>query len=72
MLKKHLLLLLLLFAFGQISLANNGYKLWLQYRFIQNEALRSSYQSNIQKIIPVGNSETIKVNPVPGIFNIRL
>ncbi|WP_428741925.1 alpha-glucuronidase family glycosyl hydrolase [Tenacibaculum sp.] len=43
------------------SVANNGYDLWLQYRFIQNKELRSNYQSNIQKLIPVGNSESIKV-----------
>ncbi|WP_338357401.1 alpha-glucuronidase family glycosyl hydrolase [Yeosuana marina] len=43
------------------SVANNGYNLWLQYRFIQNEELRLNYQSNIQKLIPVGNTESIKV-----------
>ncbi len=43
------------------SVANNGYDLWLQYRFIQNKELRSNYQSNIQKLIPVGSSESIKV-----------
>ncbi|WP_308991356.1 alpha-glucuronidase family glycosyl hydrolase [Mariniflexile litorale] len=43
------------------SFANDGYKLWLQYNHIQDKQIRTSYQSNIKRIIPFGNSETIKV-----------
>lgn len=60
MLKKQLLLFFLLVLYFQTSTANNGYKLWLQYRFVENESLRLQYQSNIQKIIPLGSSETIQ------------
>lgn len=60
MLKKQLLLFFLLVLYFQTSTANNGYKLWLQYRFVENESLRLQYRSNIQKIIPLGSSETIQ------------
>jgi alpha-glucuronidase len=61
MLKKYHILLLLFVLFCQISIANNGYKLWLEYRYIENESLRLSYQLNIKQIVSLGNSETIKV-----------
>ena len=61
MFKKHHLILIFCMVFCQISIANNGYKLWLQYRFVENETLRLSYQSNIKQIVALGNSETIKV-----------
>jgi alpha-glucuronidase len=60
-LKKHHLVLLLFVGCCHISFANDGYKLWLQYRLVENDALRQSYQSNIQNIVPFGNSETIKI-----------
>ena len=47
-----------LFLISLNGLANNGYQLWLQYRFIENEPLRLSYQSHLKKIIPLGNSDT--------------
>jgi alpha-glucuronidase len=61
MLKKNLLLLLTLVLYCQISFANDGYKLWLQYRLVKNDVLRENYLSNIQSLYPVGNSETIKI-----------
>ncbi|MFI0428517.1 alpha-glucuronidase family glycosyl hydrolase [Mariniflexile sp. HMF6888] len=61
MLKKYGLILVLQFLVCFKSYSNNGYRLWLQYSYIENEQIRSSYQSNIKRIIPLGDSETIKV-----------
>ena len=55
--KFHLVLLLFLLLSFKGS-ANEGYKLWLQYNYIENESLRLSYQSHLKKIISLGNSET--------------
>jgi alpha-glucuronidase len=60
-LKKYGFILVLQFLVCFKSYSNNGYKLWLQYSYIENEEIRSNYQSNIKRIIPLGNSETIKV-----------
>src|SRR5690606_34731940 len=42
-------------------LANDRYKLWLQYDYIKNESLRQTYLSSIEKLVPSGNSETINI-----------
>jgi len=57
--KKTILFILLLICLK--SFANDGYKLWLQYDYIKNETLRSEYQYFIGDLMPVGNSETIKI-----------
>ncbi|MEL0454706.1 alpha-glucuronidase family glycosyl hydrolase [Flavobacteriaceae bacterium SZ-1-7] len=56
--KKLLLLFLLLLLYN--GFANNGYKLWLQYSYIENDSLREVYHSHIQDLMPLGGSETIK------------
>ncbi|MFI1744888.1 alpha-glucuronidase family glycosyl hydrolase [Thalassobellus sediminis] len=61
MLKRYSLLALVMIMFSLKSFANDGYKLWLQYDIIKNESLRKNYQSHIKKLIPFGNSETIKI-----------
>ncbi|MFI1772806.1 alpha-glucuronidase family glycosyl hydrolase [Thalassobellus citreus] len=60
-LKKYYLVLLFLFLLCFNAFANDGYKLWMQYSFIQNENIRHSYQSNIQKLVPLGDSKTIEI-----------
>ncbi|MEN3325054.1 alpha-glucuronidase family glycosyl hydrolase [Mariniflexile soesokkakense] len=60
-LNKHHLALLLLFVVCSKSFGNDGYKLWLQYRFVENEALRGNYRSYINKLMPLGDSKTIEV-----------
>ena len=59
--KKCCFTMLLLFIICLKSYANNGYKLWLQYSYIHDEQIRTSYQSNINSLIPFSNSETIHV-----------
>lgn len=61
MLKKYGLILVLQFLVCFKSYSNNGYRLWLQYSYIENEQIRSNYQSTIKRIIPLGDSETINV-----------
>ena len=61
MLKKIYLLLLLSFVFCNHIVANDGYKLWLQYSYVNNETLRQQYLDAIQNVSPVGNSETINI-----------
>lgn len=59
MLKRKSLSLLLLIFICVEGFANDGYKLWLHYSYIKNETLRSTYQSQIKGLMPLGNSETI-------------
>jgi len=61
MLKRKIWLLLLVFFVCFKSFANDGYKLWLQYDLIKNESLRKAYQSHLKGLMPLGDSETIKV-----------
>src|SRR5690606_9228778 len=61
MLKKIYLLLLLSFVFCNHITANDGYKLWLQYNYVDNETLRQEYLDAIQNLSPTGNSETINI-----------
>lgn len=53
-----LLLPLLMISFN--SSAQADYKLWLQYRKVQDSKLTSEYNSNINGIFNFGNSETIQ------------
>ncbi|MEN9909436.1 MAG: hypothetical protein RLZZ540_2585 [Bacteroidota bacterium] len=41
--------------------AQEDYKLWLQYKKVQDSKIASSYQSKINGIVALGNSETIQV-----------
>ncbi len=41
--------------------AQKDYKLWLQYSKVANDDLRAEYLSNIQGIVSLGNSETVKI-----------
>ncbi|SNR59089.1 alpha-glucuronidase family glycosyl hydrolase [Lutibacter flavus] len=41
--------------------AKDGYNLWLQYDYIQNNELRLAYKSNISNILALGDSETMQV-----------
>lgn len=59
--KNNSLLLLVFLFIGLNGFANDGYKLWLQYDYIQNEDLRQTYKSHIENLMPLGNSETIKI-----------
>ncbi|MEL1242078.1 alpha-glucuronidase family glycosyl hydrolase [Flavobacterium flavipallidum] len=54
-----ILQLYLLIAPCNIS-AQEDYKLWLQYKKIQDNKIASNYQSKIYRIYPLGNSETIQ------------
>lgn len=57
--------ILLLFTFSLIFynniFANDGYKLWLQYDYVNNATLRQEYLTAIEKLSASGNSETISV-----------
>ncbi|PWK23067.1 alpha-glucuronidase [Maribacter polysiphoniae] len=59
--RKYCVVSLFLLVSGLNTYANDGYKLWLQYRLIGDEALRQSYQSNIQEVVPLGDSKTIEI-----------
>lgn len=54
-------LLLTLFMSTVDSSAQTDYKLWLQYEEVQDAKLVSEYQSTINGIVALGNSETIQV-----------
>ncbi|RVT74899.1 alpha-glucuronidase [Flavobacterium sufflavum] len=41
--------------------AQEDYKLWLQYKKVQHTKIASNYQSKINGIVALGNSETIQV-----------
>ncbi|WNH14385.1 alpha-glucuronidase family glycosyl hydrolase [Thalassobellus suaedae] len=58
---RYRLLILFLCIINLNSFAKDGYKLWLQYDFIENESLRKEYQSHIKRLIPFGDSETINI-----------
>ncbi|WP_337968889.1 alpha-glucuronidase family glycosyl hydrolase [uncultured Flavobacterium sp.] len=53
--------ILLFFAVCYSVSAQKDYKLWLQYNKITNDDLKAEYLSNIQEIVSLGNSETIKI-----------
>ena len=58
---RFLFVLMFLMFLGSNVIANDGYKLWLQYKKVQNEKLLLEYQSNIQGLAALGNSATIDV-----------
>ncbi|AOW20569.1 alpha-glucuronidase family glycosyl hydrolase [Urechidicola croceus] len=53
--------LICMLVFAAEANANDGYDLWLQYNYIQNTDLQSEYNTLINGIQPIGDSETIKV-----------
>lgn len=56
------LLTLLPFLMVSINLfAQADYKLWLQYNRVENKEIAAIYASKIQRIVALGNSETIQV-----------
>lgn len=55
-----LFILLALLTFSQKMLAQEDYKLWLQYAKVQDTKLESEYKSSLGGITVLGNSETIK------------
>lgn len=57
--KKFAILQVLLLLLCANGFSNDGYKLWLQYRPIDNLELKEKYQNNIQHITSFGNSSTI-------------
>lgn len=61
MMKKNISILLILLFVGLRCIANDGYKLWLQYKHIENETLRNAYQSQITSLVPLGDSKTIGI-----------
>lgn len=48
--------LMLTMLFGQAALADDGYRLWLKYDLIRNEAQRKSYATAIKTIVSSSNS----------------
>lgn len=58
---KHILILLPFLMVSINLAAQSGYKLWLQYGKIQESKLISEYQSKINRIVALSNSETIQV-----------
>ncbi|GGF70952.1 alpha-glucuronidase family glycosyl hydrolase [Wenyingzhuangia marina] len=57
---RQFLLLTLCFVSGNVF-SNNGYKLWLQYNFVEDSKLREEYKVGLNSIFFAGNSETVKV-----------
>jgi alpha-glucuronidase len=56
--------LLVYFSILMLSLtasAQEDYKLWLQYRKLQDSGLITAYKSKIKEIVALGNSETIQL-----------
>lgn len=51
----------MVFLLGIKAFANDGYKLWLQYSYIENEPIRQAYQLNIKELMALGDSETINI-----------
>lgn len=52
---------LIVFVMCYMLHANNGYKLWLQYNYIEQEQIRKSYQEQIKGLKPLDDSETINI-----------
>lgn len=61
LIKKNSLILLPFFIFSFNLLAQEDYKLWLQYNKVQDNNLLSEYNSNINGVVALGNTETIQV-----------
>lgn len=58
---KLILIWVMLIASLQKTIAQEDYKLWLQYKKVQDTKIVSSYESKINGIYALGNSETIQV-----------
>jgi len=61
--RSHYLYLLFILPFLMVSLnlsAQVDYKLWLQYAKVPDSKLALEYNSNINGIVALGNSETIQ------------
>ncbi|HQZ25725.1 MAG TPA: alpha-glucuronidase family glycosyl hydrolase, partial [Flavobacterium sp.] len=56
----YFLLLLTIFTTAVDTSAQVDYKLWLQYKKVQDSKITSEYQSKINGIIALGNSESIQ------------
>src|SRR5690606_38245126 len=54
-------ILLFKIALCKYILSYDGYELWLQYEYINNESSRQDILSSIEKLVPFGNSETINI-----------
>ncbi len=61
MLKNLVIVLFFLFVISNKIHANDGYKLWLQYNYIENNQIRKGYSSQLKSLITYGDSKTIKV-----------
>lgn len=61
LMKKYILIVLPFFIFSLNLSAQEDYKLWLQYRKVQDSKLLLEYNSNIKEIVVLGNSETVQV-----------
>ena len=59
--KRYLLVYFSILMLSLTASAQEDYKLWLQYRKLQNSELITTYKSKINGIVPLGNSETIQV-----------
>jgi len=59
---RHYLFLLIIFLFSLPLFAQEDYKLWMRYDKVDDSTLLSEYQSHIQGIVALGNSETIQVS----------
>src|SRR4051812_11401575 len=60
MLIKKQLLLFLLLAITNFSVAEDGYRLWLRYDKITNQRIAEKYKKQIQQLFISGNSATIQ------------
>ncbi|MBN1153837.1 alpha-glucuronidase [candidate division KSB1 bacterium] len=56
-----LLLFLMIYMINLSLKADDGYRLWLKYDKIENEAIRESYKKLIQKTFLIGNSSVMQV-----------
>ncbi|APZ46661.1 alpha-glucuronidase [Polaribacter reichenbachii] len=55
------LLICLFLSIHNICSANDGYKLWLQYNYIEDSDIRDNYLSHLNSVQYFGDSETINV-----------
>jgi len=63
MLKKLLLISVIYLSITNTEkcFANDGYKLWLQYSYVEDDSLREAYISHLQSLRLFGDSETMNV-----------
>ncbi|MBK7106519.1 MAG: alpha-glucuronidase [Ignavibacteriae bacterium] len=63
--------IILLFLFLSSINAENGYRLWLRYDLIQDQKVLENYKKDINGIIALGNSETIKISSMELVDGIK-